>query len=43
MDAMNKFDELSNRERLSGYRALVKALQPGSGFTLVQQGNTKSR
>ena len=35
---MNKFDERSNRERLSGYRALLRAFQPGSGFVLVQQG-----
>jgi hypothetical protein len=35
---MNKFDERSNRERLSGYRALLRALEPGSGFTLIQQG-----
>jgi len=35
---MNKFDVRSKRERLSGYRDLLKALQPGSGFTLVLQG-----
>lgn len=40
---MNKFDELSKRERLSGFRALVKALEPGSGFTLVQQGKVVNR
>jgi cell division septation protein DedD len=43
MEAMNKFDELSKRERLTGYRALVKALEPGSGFTLVQQGKVVNR
>jgi hypothetical protein len=35
---MNQFDERSKRERLSGYRALLSALEPGSGFNLVQQG-----
>jgi hypothetical protein len=35
---MNKFDQRAGRERLSGYRALLRALEPGGGFTLVQQG-----
>ena len=35
---MNKFDVRSKRERLSGFRDLLKALEPGSGFVLVQQG-----
>ena len=35
---INKFDVRSKRERLSGYRDLLKALEPGSGFILVQQG-----
>jgi hypothetical protein len=35
---MNKFEERSIRERLSGYRALLRALEPGGGFELVQQG-----
>ena len=35
---MNNFDVRSKRKRLSGYRDLLKALEPGSGFILVQQG-----
>jgi hypothetical protein len=35
---INKFDVRSKRERLSGYRDLLKALEPGSSFTLVLQG-----
>ena len=31
---MNKFDQRAGRERLSGYRALLSALEPGGGFTL---------
>jgi hypothetical protein len=35
---MNKFDERSKRELLAGLRTILKALERGGGFTLVQQG-----
>jgi hypothetical protein len=35
---MDKFEERSKRELLGGLHTILKALEPGGGFTLVQQG-----
>ena len=35
---MDKFEERSRRELLCGLRTILKALEPGGGFTLRQQG-----
>jgi hypothetical protein len=35
---MDKFEERSKRELLGGLRTVLKALEPGGDFTLVQRG-----
>jgi hypothetical protein len=35
---MDKFEERSKRELLGGLRTILKALEPGGGFTLRQRG-----
>jgi ABC-type iron transport system FetAB ATPase subunit len=35
---MDKFEERSKRELLGGLRTILKALEPGGGFSLRQRG-----
>jgi hypothetical protein len=37
-EKVNAFDERDKRERLAGLRLCLKALEPGGGFVLKQQG-----
>jgi hypothetical protein len=41
-EKVNSFDERDKRERLTGLRLCLKALEPGGGFVLKQHGKIRN-